>query len=257
MFRRELIINLKGFIIWALVFVVTFAFVFAMYPSIIESGGEEIDQMLQSFPKEMLEAMNMTSISTAFGWVSSEGMIMVILGVSIYSSMLGINAVYREKKDKTIEYLATKPVTTGKIMTKKVLADICLIVALTVIIAITIMIGLACTEDLDVKLTLLMTLTPILVYLPFYFLSLFLSVAFKGNAGVAMGIPFIMYVVLIISKLADFLEKLKYVNPYTLSDTAYIVKNGEIGVENIIISLVLSAALFAGAYWMYGKKEMV
>ena len=58
MLKREFKINFKSFIIWTLIGISLFLVVFLVYPSIIESNsGNNLNQMLESFPKEMQFSM--------------------------------------------------------------------------------------------------------------------------------------------------------------------------------------------------------
>ena len=88
MFKRELKINFKNFIIWTSILIVLFLVVFLVYPSIITSENiKMMDEMMKMFPEEMLKAFNMdiTSIDSAFGWLKTEGFIFVLLITGIYS----------------------------------------------------------------------------------------------------------------------------------------------------------------------------
>ena len=51
MFKREMKINLKNFIIWTSILIGLFLIVFLIYPSIINSQNFElIDEMMKMFP---------------------------------------------------------------------------------------------------------------------------------------------------------------------------------------------------------------
>ena len=124
MLKRELKINFKSFLIWTSVLLLLFLVVFLVYPSIIESDNiKMMDEYVKMFPEEMLKAFNMdiASMSTAFGWLKTEGFIMVLLITGVYASILGSNIVLKEESDKTIEYLNSVPVTRKKIAISKIL----------------------------------------------------------------------------------------------------------------------------------------
>ena len=54
MFKRELKINLKSFVIWTSILIGLFLVVFLIYPSIINSANMGmIDEMMKIFPEEM------------------------------------------------------------------------------------------------------------------------------------------------------------------------------------------------------------
>lgn len=74
MFKREMKINFKSFVIWTAILIGLFLVVFLVYPSIIDSENVEmIDTMMKIFPEEMLKSFNMdiSSIDTALGWLKS------------------------------------------------------------------------------------------------------------------------------------------------------------------------------------------
>src|SRR5574344_770429 len=93
MFKREMKINLKSFIIWTSILIGLFLVVFLVYPSIVSSENMQmLDEMMEIFPEEMLKAFNMdiSSIDTAFGWLKTEGFVFVLLITGIYSGILYI-----------------------------------------------------------------------------------------------------------------------------------------------------------------------
>ena len=74
MFKREMKINLKSFIIWASILILVFLLVFFMYPFMIEGGKmDQLNAMMEIFPEEVLKAFNMdvSSLSSVFGWFLS------------------------------------------------------------------------------------------------------------------------------------------------------------------------------------------
>ena len=55
MFKREMKINLKGFIIWTLILIGLFLVVFFVFPSIINSDSiQMLDERMNIFPVELL-----------------------------------------------------------------------------------------------------------------------------------------------------------------------------------------------------------
>ena len=127
MFKREMKINFKSFLIWLAVILGLFGVVFLIYPSIINSDSiEMLDEMMKIFPPEVLKAFNMdiSSIDSAFGWLKTEGFVFVLLITGCYSGLLGSNILLKEESDKTIEYLNSLPITRNKIIFGKVLAGL-------------------------------------------------------------------------------------------------------------------------------------
>ena len=97
MFKREIKINLKSFLIWTIILIAVFLMAYLMYPSIISSEtGDMIDEMLKIFPEEVLVAFNMdiSSMDSAYGWLKSEGFVFVLLIIGCYSGILGSNILF-------------------------------------------------------------------------------------------------------------------------------------------------------------------
>ena len=139
MIKRELKFNLKNFIIWTSILIGIFLMVFLVYPFIItDDSMKGLDEMMKVFPPELLKSFNMdiTSISTAYGWLKSEGFMFVLIIIGIYSSSLGFNILLKEETDKTIEYLSFLPIKRSKILTNKIIVSILYIVLMVVLLGI-------------------------------------------------------------------------------------------------------------------------
>ena len=127
MFKRELKVNLKSFLIWLIILLAIFLVVFLVYPSIVNSDNiKMMDEMMEMFPPEMLKAFNMdiTEIDNAYGWLKTEGFVFVLLIIGCYAGIIGSNILLKEESDKTIEYLNSLPVTRNKIIFRKVLVGL-------------------------------------------------------------------------------------------------------------------------------------
>lgn len=263
MFKREMKINLKNFIIWTLILIGLFLIVFLVYPSIIKSDNMQMmNEMMEMFPKEMLKVFNMdiSSIDTAFGWLKTEGFVFVLLITGIYSGILGSNILLKEENDKTIEYLNSVPVTRKKIVINKILCGILYIILMVVSLGIFNFIGLSLSGDFDRKLYILLSITPILSSMVIFALCLFLSTfthKTKKTLGVSLGIIFVSYFLQIISELSNETEFFKYLSIFALADIRNVIVNVEINPIMVIISIALFEVFILLTLIHYNKKELV
>ena len=165
MFKREIKINFKNFIIWLSVLIGIFFVVYLMYPSIIKSDNiKMINEMMTVFPEELLKAFNMdiTSIDSAYGWLKSEGFVFVILIIGCYAGIMGSSILLKEESDKTIEYLNSLPVTRNNILLSKVLAGLIYITLMVLGLSLFNCLGLSLSGDFDKEQYFLLSITPIL-----------------------------------------------------------------------------------------------
>ena len=263
MFKREMKVNFKSFLIWLLLLIGIFTISFLIYPSIINSDNiKMMDEMMQMFPKEVLKALNMdiSSIDSVFGWLKSEGFVFALLLIGCYSGILGSNILLKEENDKTIEYLNSLPIKRGTIVLNKVLCGLLYIVLIVVILGIFNYIGLCLSGKFDEKLYLLLSITPIFSSIVIYFGCMFLSTfthKTKKMLGISLGIVLISYVLQILSSLAETTEFLKYFSVFTLSDIRNVITYITINPLMIIISAVLSILFLGLTMIRYNKKELV
>ena len=263
MFKREMKINLKSFIIWTSILIGLFLVVFLVYPSIVNNDTMQMmDEMMKIFPEEMLKAFNMdiSSIDSAFGWLKTEGFVFVFLITGIYSGILGSNILLKEENDKTIEYLNSVPVTRKKIATSKILCGILYIILMVVIVGIFNFVGLSLSGDFDKKTYILLSITPIFSSIVIFALCLFLSTfthKTKKTLGISLGIVFASYFLNIISELSESTEFLKYISVFTLADIRNVIVDVSINPVMVILSIIITVIFIILAVIHYDKKELV
>lgn len=263
MFKRELKINLKSFIIWTSILILLFLVVFLVYPSIVSSDNiNQIDEMMKLFPEEVLKAFNMdiSSMDSAYGWLKSEGFIMILLVTGIYSSILGSNILLKEESDKTIEYLNSLPLRRKDIIRDKVVVGIIYIVLMVLVIGLFNYIALYLSGDFDKKQYLLLSITPILTSLPLFSINLYISTYFhkvKNMFGISLGISIGSYFIQILSDISEKVEFLKYLSIYTLADIRNIIIDIRINSLMIILSILITLVFIVSAYLRYNKKELL
>jgi ABC-2 type transport system permease protein len=240
-----------------------FAVVFAVYPSIVSSDQvNSIDEMTKIFPKEVLAAFNMdiASLSTAFGWLKSEGFVFILLIIGVYSSLLGSNILVKEENDKTIEYLNSLPISRKEIVINKALVGILYIVLITILIGVFNFICLKFSGEFDMKQYLLMSVTPLFSSLVLYSMCLFLSTfthKTKNMIGISFGLTFVSYIFNAISTIAKSVDWLKYISVFTLADIRNIIINNEINPMMIFLSLIITFLFIVLSVVNYQKKDLV
>ena len=263
MFKREMKINLKNFIIWTSILIGLFLIVFLIYPSIISSTNMQmIDEMMNMFPEEVLKAFNMdiTSIDSAFGWLKTEGFVFVLLITGIYSGILGSNILLKEENDKTIEYLNSLPIKRTNIVISKVLCGIIYIFLMILVLGIFNFIGLSLSGDFDKKLYFLLSITPLFSSVVIFSLCLFISTfthKTKKTLGISLGIVFASYFLQVISELSKETEFLKYFSVFTLSDIRNVIVHIRINYIIVGISIILSLIFILLTTFHYNRKELV
>ena len=263
MFKREIQVNLKNFIIWLTILIVIFLVAFLIYPSIISNDNiKMMDKMMSLFPDDLLKAFNMdiSSISSAYGWLKSEGFVFVLLIIGSYSGIMGSNILLKEENDKTIEYLNSLPVKRNDIIISKTLAGLIYITLMIILLGIFNYIGLSLSGEFDKKQYVLLSITPIFPALVIYFICMFLSTFTHKNkkmSTISLGIVLLSYVLYTLSSLSKTTKFLKYFSIFTLADIRNVILNVSIDPFVVIVTIFISSLFFILTIIHYNKKELI
>ena len=263
MFRREMKINFKSFLIWTLILIGLFLIVFLIYPSIItDQNIEMMNEMMKMFPEDVLKTFNMdiSGIDTAFGWLKSEGYVFVLLITGVYSGLLGSSILLKEESDKTIEYLNSLPITRNEIVISKLLCGFIYIILMILILGLFNFIGLSLSGDFDVKTYILLSLTPMFSSLVIFVVCLFISTfthKTKKTLGISLGIVFFSYFLQVVSEITKDVEWLKYFSIYTLADIRNVILDGKINPIMVIISVLMVCLFSIMTCMRYSNKDLV
>lgn len=258
--KRELKVNLKSFLTWTLCVSLLYFLLIIAYPSII--GSIDMTEIYKMFPADLLKAFNLdiSDISTAMGWISSEGIIIYILIGSLYSGILGMTILLKEENDKTIDFLLTKPISKNKILTEKILCSFILISLFAIITCLFNLIGLAFINNLDFVKILLLYLAPLMIFYSVFSISLFLSTLMrktKNSTSICFGLVFGFYIIQVISSISTNANFLKYFTIFTLSDSRYLLTNNMFNPICALITLIIVGMLLFFTYSKYNKKEFL
>lgn len=263
MLKRELKINFKTFLIWLSILNVIFLVVFLVYPSLFSADSSNtIDELMKMFPSEILVAFNMdiTSISTSYGWLKSEGMIFILLISGCYAGLLGSQIVLKEENEKTIEYLYALPVTRNQILKAKILAGVIYICLLVMGSSLFNYIILAFQQQIDISQYLALSLSPLWTSAIFYFLCLFISTLThktKKISGIALALVMISYFLQMLANISDQAAFFQYFSIFTIADTRNIITQGMIDPLKIIIAVFICLICLTLTLWQYNRKELI
>lgn len=263
MFKREMKVNFKNFVIWLSILIGIFLVVYLVYPSIINSNDTKMmDEMIKMFPEDMLKAFNMdiSSIDSAYGWLKSEGFVFVLLIIGCYSGLLGSNILLKEENDKTIEYLNSLPVKRTNIVLSKILCSFIYIILITLILLVFNFICLNLSGTFDKKQFILLSLTPIFSGLVIFSICIFISTFTHKNkkmTGISLSLVFVSYVFQMISTLSENVKFLKYLSVFTLSDIRNVIQNISINPVMVIISFLITLIFLLLTIFNYNKKDLV
>lgn len=259
MFKRELKINFKSFLVWGLSISALLVLVFSIYPSITQNM--EIDKFMKALPAEMLKSFNfdLVSISTVFGWYSSEGFTIVSLIGALFAASLGASVILKEESDKTIEFLYSKPITRNRILISKLSVGIIYIILFNLLIMTVTGIGFYLSDDMNTAQWILFNLAPLVIEIAVFFISTFVASFFNKTRkamGITFGITMGTYVLSMVARMAEKVDFLKFFSPFGYVNAETIIKDSPLDGYFFILFVIIFA--FAGLLFSrYNRKELI
>lgn len=258
-FMHELKAYRKSIIMWAC----SMTILAVVYILLFKGLGNDIENFksfLYNMPDVIKKSFNILidSISTLEGFYSFVFSFVVLCG-AIQAMNLGTAIVSKEVRDRTVDFLMTKPVSRISIMTSKLMAAFSVLVITNVIyLGFTISAAIAVVGAFNIKKFFMISLTMFFVQLIFMALGILISVIagkIKSVISVSLGTVFGFY---ILGSLGSFLgeERVRYFSPFRYFDTAYIIKHTAYETSFAVIGIALIIAAIAGSYLVYLKKDI-
>jgi len=259
-FRHELKMNRRSTAAWILVLVSISALMLSFYP-IIREDLAGFMAVMDNFPPAMKAIMGMVTenFSTPLGYYCF-ALNFAMLFASIQAMNIGIGIVSKETRDKTADFLLTKPVSRTGILFQKSLAAFVLLTATSVVYSGVIWIALRSISDekIDFDRYLLLCLGFYLLQLIFCAIGLLVSVSLKkikSVLSVSLGLVFFFYAISAFAVTSES-DKLRYLTPFQYFKPEYIVKNGSYETAYVLTGLVLLTAATAASFLRFRKKEI-
>lgn len=258
-FLHELKAYRRSIIIWAC----SMTLLSVMYIFIFKGLGQDIENFkafLNNMPDVMKKVFNIyiESMSTLEGFYSFIFSFVVLCG-SIQAMNIGTAIVSKEQRDKTADFLMTKPVSRINIMTSKLIAAFSVLVITNIIyLVLTIIAATVVVNEFSLKLFFMISVTMFFVQLIFMALGIMISVIvgkIKSVISVSLSTVFGFY---IIGSLGSILgeERVRYMSPFRYFDTAYIIEHEAYEVSFIVIGIAFVITAIAGSYLVYLKKDI-
>jgi ABC-2 type transport system permease protein len=260
-FRQEFKMLLRSIGTWT-VSIAAVIFVFTSLFSSFAAQAEALKELMDKFPPALLTAFGLTGVdlSTPLGFFGFL-YIFVQLSLAIQAAGYGFGLVSVEEREWTADFLLSKPITRGRVLTSKLLAALAglLITNLTVWVSSFVFINLSRGDRPYDAGNLAMLLASILPFqLAFLGLGLVISLLVKRIRSVipySMGLGFGMYVLSVFSDMLgeSFLET---VTPFKHFEPNYILQNGAWDWPLAAISFAVIVISIAGSYLLYNRRDI-
>lgn len=247
-------------LIWAGTLAGLVLLLMSLYPSFARDA-DAFREVLESMPEAVMKGIGvqLDSIASLLGFYSYIFLYVVLAG-AIQAMHIGVSILSKESREKTADFLLTKPVTRGAVFGAKVLAALTLLVATNVayVAAASFIASVVKLESFDYGAFLLVSLSLLLTQLVFLAIGVaaaLLLPRMKTVLPVALGTVFGFFAISFIGASTGD-GKLRYFTPFQYYDRAYIVEHGGYEPEFLVMSVVIIAACVIYAVFKYLKRDV-
>jgi ABC-2 type transport system permease protein len=259
-FLRELKANLRSLLIWAGIVLLFMTLGFSKFTAY--EGNPELLAVLDSFPPAFLEAFNMNAfnLTTVTGFWGVMFAYFALL-LSIAAVMWGSDTISKEERDKTVEFALTLPVPRARVITAKTLAAFVNCIALLLFTWVISLINVAKYQPNEAfyEFLSLSILALFIIQITFLAVGVFLGCSmkhYKRASSVAVSLLLGTYFLSIISGLNENLEFLKYFSPFKYFDAGKMLRDSNIELPFVLLSVAIIAVCLVGAYITYSRRDL-
>lgn len=256
--KQEIRSQKLAILIWSLSIGLMIALVVLMYPE-MKSEMDGVNKLFSSMGNfSSAFGLDQLNFGTLIGFYAVEGGNILAIGGAFFAAITGINALMKEEKDRTAEFLMTHPVTRSRIVTEKLISVYAIILILNIIVLIcsvgsVLMIG----EEIEWKLLILFHLAYLLMQFEIAGLCFGISAVLRKNGiGIGIGIASVFYFLNIVANISEDAKILKYFTPFGYTEGSDIISDKALKTEYLIPSMAVMVIGIVFAYIYYRKKDI-
>lgn len=257
-FFHELKRDKLSLAIWTIALSFLLGVCIIIYPEMTSQMEEFSDMFANMGAFTQAFGMDKLNFGEFIGYFGIECSNSIGIGASLFAALLGIGALCKEEKEHTADFLLSHPISRTKLITEKLLSVYFRILILNTIV---ICISLACItligENADMGKIALIFLSHFLLQIEIASITFGISAFLNGNGlGIGIGLPLGFYFLNIVSNLSDQTEFLKYITPFSYTDSSYIISENKLQIKYLIFGLIFTLAAIGLAYKKYNSKDI-
>lgn len=260
MFIHELKAYRKSTIIWTISLIAIMGLFLSFFPSIARDA-DDFKKLLAGYPEEIKKAIGFTveSITSILGYYSYVFLYITLCG-AIQAMNIGTSILSKEVREKTADFLLTKPVTRINIMTQKLLAAVTQLVITNIVylLAAFIMVSNIAIDDFNKKTFFMVSITLFFLQLIFLALGVIVSIILskiKSVIPISLGSIFTFFIISMIGSSKGE-EAIRYITPFQYFNAPYIIKNSSYETSYMILGIVFIIIAITASYVIYSRKDV-
>lgn len=260
LFIRELKANRKSLIIWCICMALLILSGMGKYTA-YSSGGEG-SQALADLPQTLKSLLGMGSfdVTTMSGFYALL-FLYIEIAAGIHAVLLGSGIIAKEERDKTTEFLMTRPLSRSAVVYAKLaaaLVNVVVLNAVTLGVSLAVVSGYNKGPDISAEIAVFL-LSMLFVQLIFLTLGMLLAAVLrnaKTSGSISAGVLLGAFVIYEFTELNQKLHVLNVLTPFKYFSYGDMAAGLGLHPGVTAVSLLMSAAFAWGAVYFYRKRDL-
>lgn len=259
-YKHEFKVNFKTMVGWIVTLCGLVAMLMAFYP-MFKNDLDTFLKMLDNFPPTIKAAMGIAvdSFKSPLGFYTF-AFTYSLLFAAIQAMNLGIGIVSKEEREKTADFVLTKPASREKILSAKLITVFTVLVITNIFYSIVswlLLSGIA-EESLAMEKFALINASLFFSQMIFFSIGLVISVSakkIKVVLPVSLGLVFGFFAVSAFAVTSED-DKLRYLTPFQYFKTEHILMYGS--YENIypVVGALIVIICIAASYLLFKRRDI-
>ncbi|MCL2884011.1 MAG: ABC transporter permease [Oscillospiraceae bacterium] len=267
MYKREMKAHWKGFVIWLVVMAAMVAVCMNKFTAGTGSASGSMTEIIDQMPAVLhnLFGIGVFDLNKALDYYGMVFLYIALLA-AVHAAMLGASMLSKEERDKTIEFLAVKPVTRGAIITAKLCAGLTVAVGLNLITLVTSLALVGQYQSGSEVTNGILALMAGMFGIQLIFLSVGTVCAACMKKGTRAGmlsmvIMLVTFFLSILIQLAGNIDFMKVLSPFEYFDAKEILKGGTVAGINafsvwyLVLTVAVIASCLVCSYVFYKRRD--
>lgn len=257
-FLHEIKQNRTAFLIWTLAIALMLLICMIMFPEMNTGMGDITDMFANMGSFTQAFGMDRLNFGDVMGFYALECGNILSIGGGFFAALLGINALAKEEKERTAEFLLTHPVRHRTVVLQKLLSILFELLLMNLfVMAVSALSFTLIGEELTIKEFLLLhgayTVLQIEIACICFGISAFIR---RSGVGAGLGLAALLYFLNIFKNISSQAEFLKYITPFAYAEAADIISDSAIDMHLLALGLLYATIGIGAAFLKYTRKDI-
>jgi len=257
-FFHELKDNRNSTIVWTLALIAIAALYISIFPTIADNPA--VSDIYNNFPEAFRKTFNITeNFLTAFSGLYSVVLNLILLTGAVQAMNLGTGISSREVRERTADFLLTRPISRGSVLRQKLFSVLLLILITDIVfMAVDWVLIQAVIED-PFRFETFFISTSSLFLIQLFFLAfgfMLGSVLRRVKSVIAVSLPVVFgfYVIGLFDTVVG--EKIKYMTPFKFFNVNLLTTGGSYETGMLVYLAMLTVAAIVASFVIFQRKDI-